>query len=239
MAAGPGRAITSDVDVRDVFASKHLGFRPIAQQREYSCGAAAVVSVMRYFGHQANEAQTIESMGTNPVIGTKAQDMIAYFRKRDMRASAYTETPFEVLVERVCAQKVTLVDWNDWGGHWVVVTGWEPRMQVIVLADPARPRSHFAAHSKAQFIEHWHCPPFEEGAKLRQLALLVNPDGSKRKLKQAPRIESYRQVVRARQRFQRMSGKMQDVDPLPEDPRNLTETAPRYVRSQQAWPRPG
>ncbi len=219
MTAGPGKAITSDVDVLEVFDSPHLaglnGFRPIAQQREYSCGAAAAVSVLRYLGFQANEPQAIESMGTNAAIGTKAEDMVAYFRKRGLCARAYTETPFDVLVERVTSGRVTLVDWNDWGGHWVVVAGWEPHMQAIVLADPARPRSHFAAHSKRQFMEHWHCPPFEPGARLRQLALQVDIGklGRPSKTGKPPRVESYMQVIRARQRHQRLSGKVPDPGP--------------------------
>jgi hypothetical protein len=208
MAAGPGKAITSDVDVLKVFASPDLvglyGFKPIAQQRDYTCGAAAVVSVLRYMGMQSNETQASEAMGTNPVVGTRPEDMIRYLRKRELCARAYTGVPFDALVQRITEGKITLVDWNDWGGHWVVVTGWSAKYDAIVLADPAKPRSHFSVHSRKQFIEHWHCPPFEPGAHLRQLALFVD----NRKLGRTPtrdyiRIHPYSQVEKAREGFSR------------------------------------
>lgn len=208
MAAGPGKALTSDVDVQQVFASPDLvglyGFKPIAQQLDYTCGAAAVVSVLRYMGMQSNESQAAESMGTNPVVGTKPEDMIRYLRKRGLCARAYTGVPFDALIQRVTEGKITLVDWNDWGGHWVVVTGWSVKHDAIVLADPAKPRSHFSVHSRKQFIEHWHCPPFQAGAHLKQLALMID----NRKLGRTPsreyiRIHHWSQVEKARVSYER------------------------------------
>ncbi len=175
--------IQSDVDVQAVWRSPDLeglrGFKSLPQTTKYTCGAAAVASVLRYFGEMADEKMCAQCMGTNPVIGTKPEDMIDYFKHRGLKAWGNTKVPFEIILGRLRAGKVTMVDWNDYGGHWCTVVAYSPTMNAIVLADPARPRSLFAAHSVKQFKQHWHCDSFEGTEeerirnRLRGLALFV------------------------------------------------------------------
>jgi hypothetical protein len=162
------RCLPSDVDLAAVFRSPEIeglyGFKPVPQSRDYTCGAAAVASVLRFLGEETHEMQCAQSMGTNKIIGTDAGQMVLYFRHRGYLATATSETPVGLIIERVRKGKITLVDWNDYGGHWVVVAGYDPVHDAIVLADPARPRSKFAAHSRKRFWEHWHCPAFGQAA---------------------------------------------------------------------------
>lgn len=176
-------ALKSDVDLRRVFASPELcglyGFKPLAQTRDYTCGAAAVASVLQWFGEHADEVMCAQAMGTNKVVGTTPEDMVRYLKHRGLKAWAHTDTPIDYILGRARAGQVTLVDWNDYGGHWVVVAGYDPLSDAIVLADPARPRSHFACHTLDRFKEHWHCDGFGRvdsrgrPRRLRQLALFV------------------------------------------------------------------
>lgn len=175
--------IRSDVDVRDVWSDPKLeglrGFKSLPQTTQFTCGAAAVASVLRYFGEMADEKMCAQCMGTNPVIGTKPEDMIRYFKHRGFKSWGNTNVPFEEILGRLRLGKVTLVDWNDYGGHWCTVVAYSPLKHAIVLADPARPRSLFAAHSVEQFKEHWHCDSFEGSEedrmrrRLRGLAIFV------------------------------------------------------------------
>lgn len=170
--------LRSDVDLSRVFRSAHLrglhGIRPIAQTKSFTCGPAAVATVLRYLGESATEGACAQSLKTNRVIGTTPENVLRYIRRRGLRAVAYQDTPVSLLISRVQTGKITLVDWADYGGHWVVVAGYEPYMKVIVLADPARPRSCFAAHSIERFEEHWHCDGFGRQERFRQLAILVD-----------------------------------------------------------------
>lgn len=175
--------IQSDVAVQDVWRSPDLeglrGFKSLPQTTKYTCGAAAVAAVLRYFGEMADEKMCAQCMGTNSVIGTKPEDMIGYFKHRGLKAWGNTKVPFEIILGRLRAGKATLVDWNDYGGHWCAVVAYSPTLNAIVLADPARPRSLFAAHSVKQFKQHWHCDSFEGTEeerirnRLRGLAIFV------------------------------------------------------------------
>jgi hypothetical protein len=214
MADAPERALTSDFDINQVFASPHIvglwGFKPVSQKKKYTCGAAAAVAVLRYHGHQSNEAQAAESMGTNVAVGTRPEALIKFFRKRGFASQGFTETPTDVIIERIQAGKITLVDWNDWGGHWVVAVGWEPRMQALVFADPARPKSNFACFSLEHFTEQWHCAAFEEDRKrLAGLSVMVDVPSNIAK-KPNPdadiRVRSYSHKVAARENWRRKHG---------------------------------
>jgi len=176
--------IKSDVDVQEMWRAPDLeglrGFKSLPQTTQYTCGAAVVASTLRYFGEMADEKMCAQCMGTNAVIGTKPEDMIRYFKHRGLKAWGNTKVPFDIILGRLRAGKVTLVDWNDYGGHWCAVVAYSAIKNAIVLADPARPRSLFAAHSVKQFQSHWHCDGFdgspEERARdrLRGLAIFVD-----------------------------------------------------------------
>lgn len=211
------RVLQSDVDLREVFASRYLQglyhLKPIPQTTDYTCGAAAVATAVRFLGKEANEGQCAQALKTDPVVGTTPENMLRYLRTRGFKARAFTDTPFDTIVGRCRMGDVTLVDWADWGGHWVIVAGIEPRMQVIVLADPARPRSCFAAHTFARFQKHWHCDDFGQGApggRYHQLAVFVDKykttetnHGGQRALRKDlvhsdMRIRSYKHLYRDR-----------------------------------------
>ena len=83
-----------------------------------------------------------------------------------------------------------------------MVVAYSQTRNAIVLADPARPRSLFAAHSVKQFKEHWHCDSFEGSEeermrnRLRGLAIFVerytksydmHPGGSGKKGRRNPK----------------------------------------------------
>jgi len=162
--ASEKRCLPSDVELLSVFGSPELqglyGFKPIPQTRDYTCGAAAVASVLRYMGEESHEMQAAQSMGTNSIVGTEVQKMTSFLKRRGLKCWATSQTPVRHIIDRVRQGKITLVDWNDYGGHWVVVCGYDPVSDAVILADPARPRSKFSAFSRKFFHKHWHCPAF-------------------------------------------------------------------------------
>jgi predicted double-glycine peptidase len=178
MAERPPSAIPSDVDLRQVFASPHLkglgGFKPIPQSLDHTCGAACVAAVIRYLGGSANEGQAAQVMGTNRVIGTKAEEMVTYLKGRSYKARGYYNVTLRAVIDRVVQGRISIVGWNDYDGHWVVVAGVEPIMRVIVLADPARARSHFACHTWEVFEKHWQCHVLGRGKKQEHMAIFVD-----------------------------------------------------------------
>ena len=170
--------IPSDVDVQRVFRSPHLkglgGFKPIPQTQDHTCGAACVAAVIRHLGGSSNEGQAAQVMGTNRVVGTKAEEIVAYLKGRSFKARGYFNVPLRAVIDRAVAGRISIVGWNDYDGHWVVVAGVEPVMKVIVLADPARARSHFACHTWDTFEQHWQCHVLGRGKRYEHLAIFVD-----------------------------------------------------------------
>lgn len=170
--------LPSSLDLGRVFRSPHLkglhGLKPIPQTQSYTCGAAAVATAMHYLGVDANEMQCAQALKTTRAIGTTPENIVIYCRDRGFKARARTGTPLDVVLARCQAGQITLVDWNDYGGHWVIVAGYEPHMGAIVLADPARPRSCFAVHSLKHFERNWHCDGFGRGKRYEQLAVMID-----------------------------------------------------------------
>ena len=153
------RVIPSDVDVSAVLHSPHLigcyGLRPVVQTKDYTCGAAAAATALRWMGKHGDEYDCVEALGTDPVVGTRWYRLVQLLRKRGLRAQGFARMPVQALIDRATDQLPTLVEWLDWGGHWVVHVGYEPRLKALVFADPAKPRAKFTCHSYETFERYW------------------------------------------------------------------------------------
>lgn len=112
------------------------------QTTEYTCGPAAVLTLLQYFGKTADELAIAEGMGTNPVHGTSPEQMAEWLSQNGFKAAWQEHGSLEILRENLSKGKPTLVEWSDWGGHWVLVIGYDTRGttnkqdDVIYFADP-------------------------------------------------------------------------------------------------------
>ncbi len=112
------------------------------QTTEYSCGPASVVTLLNYYGKNGNEMQIANEMGTSTTNGTRPEQMTDWLNKNGFNAEWSENGTLEMLRENLSNKKPTLVEWSDWGGHWVVVVGYDTRNtdilddDVIIFADP-------------------------------------------------------------------------------------------------------
>lgn len=185
--------LPSDVDAAAVFASQKLrgcyGLKPVTQTQDYTCGAAAVATVLHWFDLYATEAMCAQAMGTNRVVGTTWLDILKYLRHRGLKAHAWARFDVDELKRRSDNQLPTLVEWLDWGGHWVVHSGYEPSMNALVFADPARARSRFCCHSVQSFEKHWVAPAAKDLPRTPAVAITIDLWGSSdggKKLREKP-----------------------------------------------------
>lgn len=119
-----------------------LDVNPHLQTTEYTCGPAAVVTLLRYYGRQGNEMNIASEMGTSSVVGTNPEQMTTWLNNNGFEASWHQEGSLEILRENLSNGIPTLVEWSDWGGHWALVIGYDVRNpknimdDVIIFADP-------------------------------------------------------------------------------------------------------
>ncbi len=112
------------------------------QTTEYTCGPAAVLSLLGHFGKSGDEMQIAGEMGTSTTCGTTPEQMTSWLNAHEFTASWHQEGTLEGLRENLANGLPTLVEWSDWGGHWVLVIGYDtrntedPMDDVILFADP-------------------------------------------------------------------------------------------------------
>lgn len=112
------------------------------QTTEYTCGPAAVVSLLSYYGISGDEMTIAQEMGTSNMVGTNPEQMASWLDTHGFEASWHENGNLDTLVNRLQRNIPTLVEWSDWGGHWVLVIGYDTRQteniwdDVIIFADP-------------------------------------------------------------------------------------------------------
>lgn len=112
------------------------------QTTEYTCGPAAVVSLLGFFGKTGDELKIAQEMGTSPLVGTNPEQMAVWLGNNGFAATWHQNGELDTLTNRLKRNIPTLVEWSDWGGHWVLVVGYDTREtetksdDVIIFADP-------------------------------------------------------------------------------------------------------
>jgi len=119
-----------------------LNVNSFQQTTEYTCGPSACLSLLKYYGKSGDEMTIAKEMGTSTTTGTTPEQMTVWLNAHGFKASWRTEGTLEMLRGNLKKNIPTLVEWSDWGGHWVVVIGYDTRNtddlmdDVIIFADP-------------------------------------------------------------------------------------------------------
>lgn len=126
--------ISGTTDLYRLKSSKDITYIPIKgyqQTEEYSCGPAMVMSLLRYYNRlsdaemtKATELRIAKEMGTSKAIGTSPQKIIRWLKSHGFQVKTGTGGNLALLQHNLRQGIPTLVEWIDWGGHWVIVTGY-------------------------------------------------------------------------------------------------------------------
>ena len=125
-----------------------LGVTGYQQTFDYSCGPASVMSLLRWWGvlsekdmNRHTEMRLMHGMHCSPTSGTTPQNMAAWLNEHGFDAEARVNGTVEQLTAHLKNGIPVLVEWLDWGGHWVVLTGAfasdDDRESTLFFADPA------------------------------------------------------------------------------------------------------
>ncbi|MBI1266679.1 MAG: hypothetical protein GC193_04510 [Cryomorphaceae bacterium] len=112
------------------------------QTTDYTCGPSAVVTLLRYHGKDGDDIAIGREMGTNEEVGTTPEAIENWLNANGFAAKWSENGSLEMLQKKLAKGEPTLVEWSDWGGHWVLVVGYDTRTtetlsdDVIIFADP-------------------------------------------------------------------------------------------------------
>ena len=134
-------------------------FQTYQQTTEYSCGCAAALMVLNYFGNQDyNELEICELVETDTSKGTTVEGLADFFDKLGWETSCHADTDYHFqtineceayLIETLDSGIPVLMDWVDWAGHWQVLIGLDtcgtdsPYDDVLIMADPYDVTDHY------------------------------------------------------------------------------------------------
>lgn len=150
-------AALSASDVPDFYSSPpaiDAGVIGYQQTTGYTCGPSSVMSLLAHLGlmtpaemTHATEMRLASEMGTNPVNGTSASQLagwLATYRASNgsqLRVESGTRATLALVRDRLTRGQPVVIDWIDWGGHWVVATAYaaaaDSNYDAIYFADPA------------------------------------------------------------------------------------------------------
>jgi ABC-type bacteriocin/lantibiotic exporter with double-glycine peptidase domain len=131
-------------------------FPQVMQDQNDDCGAAALASVMRFWGHEATPRSILSAIGRKD-HRLRAGDMATYARKAGLHSYVFFGTMTDIVHElergrpiivglgkQVAAKKAL--------SHYEVVIGYEPKKKLVLLLDPAK---GFQVDSLEGFSEEW------------------------------------------------------------------------------------
>lgn len=145
---------------------KHLIPVPLTRQAtDYTCGAAALQSVLGYYGENIREQALAKELRSDSVNGTKYENIAAFAKRHGLSVRVMRNATIESLckilddgIPAICLiqawpeRKVNYAkDWDD--GHYVVAVGYDQNN--IYFMDPCT-LGNYTYIPKPEFLERWH-----------------------------------------------------------------------------------
>lgn len=151
---------------------------PLVRQPDgYSCGVAALQSVLHYYGVAVRFDTLAAALGADPEQGTNYQRMAIYAKTFGIDVTVHTAMTLEMLyawVDDGVPVIVALQAWADgpasayidtWDdGHYAVVVGYDQNS--IYFMDPST-LGHYAYIPTQEFLARWHDYYVEAGETIR------------------------------------------------------------------------
>lgn len=170
-------------------------FKTIQQSSEWSCGVASALMVLEWYGLRGdyNEETLAElrPQGLEPGA-TSLSEMVAVFdgvggfecySAIDAGEDVYDIFTFDYIQETLAAGDPIIIGWNDWGGHWQVIIGYDTmgtettQDDVIIVADPYDTTDHnqdgYGIYGAERFLYNFTFYNFFEGDELNDMCFLV------------------------------------------------------------------
>ena len=170
-------------------------FRTIQQSSEWSCGVACALMVLEWYGHRGDYTEeslaALRPQGLEPGA-TSLSEMVAMFEgvggfqcysTMDAGEDVYEIFTFDYIQKTLAVGNPILIGWNDWGGHWQVIIGYDTmgtettQDDVIIVADPYDTTDHnqdgYGIYGAERFLYNFTFYNYFEGEELNDMCFLV------------------------------------------------------------------
>jgi ABC-type bacteriocin/lantibiotic exporter with double-glycine peptidase domain len=161
----------------------------ISQAQPWSCGGAALMAALVYFGKfDEPESRLDAELGATPERGTLVSSIVAGARRFGLTADARTGLDLADLEAELQQQAAVIVAIQAWAtepvaswrtrwedGHYVVVVGISAER--VYVMDPSV-RTGYAYLDRADFLDRWHDYDVENGRRITydHLGIVIRGD---------------------------------------------------------------
>ena len=173
-------------------------FQTMQQTSEWSCGVVSALMVMNWYGklgdyNEQTLAQLRGTIGDKPGATSMSQMVDIFngvggfncYSAIDAGEEVADIFTFEYIQQQLAAGNPIMIGWNDWGGHWQVIIGYDTmgtettQDDVIIVADPYDTTDHnqdgYGVYAAERFLYNFTFYNFfsEESGELNDYCFLV------------------------------------------------------------------
>lgn len=153
-------------------------FKTMQQTSEWSCGVVSALMVLNYYDALGNyNEETLAQMRSNGLKpeATSLADLIKIFETvGGFHLESTYDYPGDKIYDFMSLEKIraylkdgipVIVGWNDWGGHWQVIIGYDTmgteteQDDVLIVADSYDTTDHnqdgYGIYPAERFFENW------------------------------------------------------------------------------------
>ena len=171
-------------------------FKTQQQTSEWSCGVTSALMVLNWYGrlgsHTEETLAAYRSNGMEPGATSMSQlveifegvgGFDLYSRLDCGDGEAYEIFTFDYIWDTLAAGTPILVGWNDWGGHWQVIIGYDTmgtettQDDIIIVADPYDTTDHnqdgYGVYGAERFLYNFTFYNFFDEGEPNDMCFLV------------------------------------------------------------------
>lgn len=170
-------------------------FKTQQQTSEWSCGVSSALMVLNHYGKLADyNEETLAQYRSNGLNAeaTSLNQLIDIFENVggfnlystfDCAENVYDVFTFDFIKENLAQGTPLIVGWNDWGGHWQVIIGYDDmetettQDDVIIVADSYDTTDHnqdgYGVYSAERFLYNFTFYNFFEEEELNDMVFLI------------------------------------------------------------------
>lgn len=123
------------------------------QTTGYTCGPAVVMSLLNYYGmlkrsdmNKITEMRIAQEMGTT-MQGTSQEAMVNWLKQHGFTVDYGQTVTADILIDNLKRSVPTIIIWNDWSGHAMLVVGYYASKNKMFFVDPST-RSSLVANKQ-------------------------------------------------------------------------------------------
>lgn len=170
-------------------------FKTQQQTSEWSCGVSSVLMVANWYqqlgDHNESTLAGFRSNGLEPGATSLRQAIEIFegiggfdlYTTFDCVDNVYEVFTLDYIQQTLAAGNPIMVGWNDWGGHWQVIIGYDTmgtettQDDVIIVADPYDTTDHnqdgYGVYGAERFIYNFTFYNFFEEDELNEMCFIV------------------------------------------------------------------